>query len=241
MTTHEGNPSKKPVCAVVGVGPGNGAALARRFAADGYTVALLARKPALTGELAKELPGARAYACDVSDESSVKRAFASIAKELGDVEVVVYNAGSGTWGTVEELAPADFEASWRVNAFGALVTSQAVIPGMKKLGRGAIVFIGATASRRGVPKTAAFAPAKAAQRALAESMARTLWPAGIHVALVIVDGVVAIPGRREAMTDKPDSFFIKPEAVAETALQLTKQDRSAWSFEVEARPFSEKW
>jgi NAD(P)-dependent dehydrogenase (short-subunit alcohol dehydrogenase family) len=233
--------SKKPVCAVVGVGPGNGAAIARRFAADGFAVALLARNKERIGDLASSISGSRAYACDVGDEASVKRAFAAIAAELGDVEVVVYNAGSGVWATVEELTPADFEASWRVNALGALLVGQAVIPAMKKAGKGNIVFIGATASRRGVPKTAGFAPAKAAQRSLAESMARHLWPAGIHVSLIVVDGAVAVPGRREQMADKPDSFFIKPEGVAEIAYQLTKQDRSAWSFEVEARPFAEKW
>ena len=112
---------------------------------------------------------------------------------------------------------------------------------MKAAGRGAIVFIGATASRRGGPRSAAFAPAKAAQRSLAESMARSLWPVGIHVALVVVDGVVDLPRTRKAMPDKPDSFFIKPDGVAETVFQLCAQDPSAWSFEVEARPFGETW
>jgi NAD(P)-dependent dehydrogenase (short-subunit alcohol dehydrogenase family) len=112
---------------------------------------------------------------------------------------------------------------------------------MKKASKGDIVIVGATASRRGMPKTAAFAPAKAAQRSLAESMARTLWPAGIHVSLVIVDGVIAIPGQREKMADKPDSFFVQPDDIADTALYLTRQPRSVWSFEVEARPFAEKW
>ncbi|WP_244610455.1 SDR family oxidoreductase [Microvirga pakistanensis] len=112
---------------------------------------------------------------------------------------------------------------------------------MKGAGRGSLVFIGATASRRGGPRSAAFAPAKAAQRSLAESMARSLWPSGIHVALIIVDGMVDLPQTRRAMPDKPDSFFIKPSGVAEIAFQLTRQDRSAWSFEVEARPFRESW
>jgi len=123
----------------------------------------------------------------------------------------------------------------------ARCSAQAVIPAMKAAKHGAIVFIGATASRRGGPRSAAFAPAKAAQRALAESMARSLWPHGIHVALVIVDGVVDLERTRARMPDKPDSFFIKPEGVAETVYQLTAQDPSAWSFEVEARPFGETW
>jgi NAD(P)-dependent dehydrogenase (short-subunit alcohol dehydrogenase family) len=112
---------------------------------------------------------------------------------------------------------------------------------MKAAGRGAIVFIGATASRRGGPRPAAFAPAKAVQRSLAESMARSLWPSGIHVSLIVVDGIVDLPRTRTAMPDKPDSFFIKPSGVAEIAYHLTGQDLSAWSFEVEARPFDESW
>lgn len=231
----------KPICAVTGVGPGNGAALARRFAAGGYTVALLARNPEFTGNLAAELGDARAYACDVTDRASVERAFASIRQDLGEVDALIYNAGSGTWGTVEDISVDDFEMSWRVNALGALVAAQQVIPAMKQKGGGEILFIGATASRRGGAKAAAFAPAKAAQRSLAEAMARHLWPLGIHVALVIIDGVVDLPKTRKRMPDKPAEFFVKPEELADTAFMLTRQKRSAWSFEVEARPFGENW
>jgi NAD(P)-dependent dehydrogenase (short-subunit alcohol dehydrogenase family) len=112
---------------------------------------------------------------------------------------------------------------------------------MKAHGGGNIVVIGATASRRGVARTAAFAPAKAAQKSLAESMARHLWPQNIHVSLIIVDGVVDLPRTRAMMKDKPDDFFIVPDDVADTAFRLTTQPRSAWSFEVEARPFKEAW
>jgi NAD(P)-dependent dehydrogenase (short-subunit alcohol dehydrogenase family) len=232
---------KKPVCAVVGVGPGNGAAIARRFAAEGYAVALLARSAGVSGELARELPGARAYACDVEDEASVARAFESIGREMGRVDTVVYNAGSGVWGSVEDVTPAGFEQAFRVNALGALLVSQQVIAEMKRSERGNIVFIGATASRRGNKMTAAFAPAKAAQRSLAESMARSLWPSGIHVAIVIVDGVVDLPRTRKAMPGKPDDFFVQPSGVAEIVFRLVQQPRSAWSFEVEARPHGEAW
>ena len=231
----------KPVCAVVGIGPGNGAALARRFAKEGYAVALLARRTELSAKLAAELTDARAYACDVGDAASVAAAFAAIRTDMGTVDVVAYNAGSGAWGSVEEITPAGFETSWRTNALGLLLVSQQVIPAMKAKGAGAIVVIGATASRRGMPRTTAFAPAKAAQKSLAEAMARHLWPAGIHVALIILDGVVDLERTRAAMADKGDDFFIKPDDVAETAWWLTRQPRSAWSFEVEARPFGEKW
>jgi NAD(P)-dependent dehydrogenase (short-subunit alcohol dehydrogenase family) len=231
----------KPVCVVVGVGPGNGAALARRFHLEGYSVALLARSTDLSAQLAAELPGARAYSCDVANEASVAETFSSIAAEMGAVEALIYNAGSGVWGTIEDLTAKDFEQSWRVNTLGAFLTSKQVVPSMKAAGRGSIIFIGATASRRGNVKTAAFAPAKAAQRSLAESMARHLWPAGVHVAVVIVDGVVDLPRTRKMMPDKPDSFFVKPAELAESVWQVTKQPRSAWSFEVEARPFGESW
>ncbi|MEB2310878.1 MAG: SDR family NAD(P)-dependent oxidoreductase [Sorangiineae bacterium] len=229
------------VCLVFGVGPGLGAGFARRFAAEGYRVALLARGLGFTSALAAELPEARAYACDATDAASIAAAFARVRAELGEPDVLVYNAGSGIWGDVESITAAEFELSWRVNALGAFLASREVIPGMKAKGRGAIVFVGATASRRGVPRTAAFAPAKAAQKSLAESMARTLWPAGIHVALIIVDGMVDLPRTRDRMKDAPDSFFIRPDDVAELAFRLVEQPRSAWSFEVEARPFGERW
>ena len=232
---------KKRVCAVVGVGPGNGAALARRFACEGYAVALLARGTELTAALAKELAGARAYRCDVTDAASVEKAFAAVRQELGDVDTLLYNAGSGTWGTIEDATAADFEAAWRVSSLGGFLASKQVIPAMKKAGRGNIVFIGATASRRGNVKTAVFAPAKAAQRSLAESMARHLWPAGIHVSVIIVDGVVDLPRTRSMLKDKPDAFFLKPDDLADSVFHVTEQHRSTWSFEVEARPFGETW
>ncbi len=231
----------KPVCVVAGVGEGNGAALARAFSEEGMAVALLARDTDFTGGLAVELAGSRAYACDVSDAASVKTTFDAIRRDMGDPETLVYNAGSGVWGDVESISLDDFEACWRVNAYGALAASQQVIPAMKAAGRGSIIFIGATASRRGGPRTAAFAPAKAAQRSLAESMARTLGPQGIHVALIVIDAVVDLPRTRQNMPDKPDEFFLKPADMAASAVWLAKQPRSAWTFEIEVRPFGEKW
>ena len=231
----------KPVCVVVGVGEGNGAALARAFAREGMRLALLARRTEYSSALAEELGDARAYACDVSDAASVADAFAQIRDELGDPSTVIYNAGSGVWGDVESVTLDGFEASWRVNAFGALAVAQQVIPAMKQAGAGTILFIGATASLRGGPRSAAFAPAKAAQRSLAESMARSLWPAGIHVAIIPVDAVVDLPRTRKGMPDKPDDFFLKPDDLAATAVWLAKQPRSAWTFEAVVRPFGESW
>ena len=231
----------KPVCVIAGVGEGNGAALARAFSNEGMSVALLARGTDFSEELATEFPDSRPYACDVSDPDSVAKTFDSIRNDLGDPETVVYNAGSGVWGDVESIDLEGFESSWRVNAYGALAVSREVIPAMKAAGRGNIIFIGATASKRGGPRTAAFAPAKAAQRSLAESMARTLWPQGIHVSLIMIDAVVDLPRTRKNIPDKPDDFFLKPDDMAASAVWLARQPRSAWTFQIEVRPFGENW
>lgn len=229
-----------PLAVVVGVGPGNGAAFVRRFAAEGYRVAMLARSPAVMDELAAAT-GAHAYLCDVSDPAAVTETFARITADLGPADVLVYNAGSGVWGNAEEISLDAFEAAWRTNTLGALVAARAVVPAMRARGHGAIVVIGATASLRGGARFTAFASAKAAQRSLAQSLARQLWPEGIHVSLVIIDGVIDEAATRKRMADKPDDFFLKPADIAETVLMLVRQPRSAWSFEVEARPFGERW
>jgi NAD(P)-dependent dehydrogenase (short-subunit alcohol dehydrogenase family) len=233
--------SRKPVCTVVGVGPGTGTAFVRRFASEGYSVAMLARSTAYTVSLAAEISGTRAYACDAADPQSVTTAFTNIAADLGAVDVLIYNAGKGVWGSAEEVTAEQFEESWRVNCLGAFAAARSVIPAMKQRGAGQMIFTGATASRRGGAKTAAFASAKAAQRSLAQSLARSLGPAGIHVSLIIVDGIIDEPLMRSKLADKPDTFFVKPDDIAETALWLTRQKPSAWSFEVEARPFGEVW
>jgi NAD(P)-dependent dehydrogenase (short-subunit alcohol dehydrogenase family) len=229
------------VAVVAGVGPGNGVALARRFAAGGYRLALLARDGAKMEDVASGIDGAQGYACDVTDRASVDHIFTRIRDKIGEIDTLLFNAGSGVFKGVEEITPDEFERAWRVNAYGALLCSQAVIPSMKRRGFGAIIFTGATASLRGGKTTAAFAPAKAAQRSLAQSMARSLGPNGIHVGLIIVDGVVDTPATRGAMPDKPDDFFIDPMGVAETAWQLAHQDPSAWTFELDVRPFGESW
>jgi NAD(P)-dependent dehydrogenase (short-subunit alcohol dehydrogenase family) len=232
---------RRPVCVIAGVGPGNGEAFARRFAAEGYSVALLARRKDRIEPLAAELPEARAFACDLTDAASVEAAFAAIEAEQGPVAVLVYNAGKGVWGDVEKVTQADFEEAWRVNTLGLFLASRRIIPSMTASGHGSVVVVGATASLRGMAGTAAFASAKAAQRSLTQSLARHLWPKGVHVSLIIVDGVVGGPEMRKMFSDKLDDFFIKPAAIADIALALTRQARSAWSFEVEARPFGEKW
>jgi NAD(P)-dependent dehydrogenase (short-subunit alcohol dehydrogenase family) len=231
----------KSVCVIVGVGPGNGTSLARKFATEGYALALLARHENYIKTLEEQLEDARAYRCDATDEANVSEVFGRIRKDLGAVEVLVYNAGSGHFNTVEETTPAMFENDWRTNTLGCLLTAQQIIPGMRQRGRGTIVVIGATASWTGNAGFAPFAAAKSAQRSLAQSMARHLGLAGIHVAYVIIDGVIDLPRTRQLMADKPDDFFINPDHIADSVFFLTVQKPSAWTFELDLRPFGEKW
>ena len=228
----------KPVCAVVGIGPQNGASFARRFASEGYTVALLSRNTEYSSNLAAEIKSAKAYACDVTDPLAIETAFAAVRADLGKIDVLVYNAGSGVWGNIEELSAHDFEQSWRINTMGAFLVSKEVIPSMKEKKTGTIIFVGATASLRGKPLTTAFAPAKASQRSLAQAMAKHLWPIGIHVSLIIIDGGVKSPDS-VANVEAPE--MLDPDDIATTAHFLSQQPRSAWSFEVDVRPSQENW
>ncbi len=229
------------VCVVTGVGPGNGAALTRRFASDGYRVAMLARTAPALEEIARQVPGARGYATDVSDASAVGETFRRVREELGPVEVLIHNAGSGVFGSFLDVTAEQLEESWRTNALALFLCGREGVTDMLERGRGAIVAIGATASLRGGPNFAAFAPAKAAERSLAQSMARLLAPKGIHVAHVVIDGVIDTPRTRQFFRDRPDAFFLQPQAIAETVFQLVQQDRSSWSFELDVRPFGESW
>lgn len=233
--------SDQGVCVVTGAGPGTGAAVSRRFARGGYRVAMLARSAAAVAVLASEIDGAVAMPTDVADPASVDETFARVTRDLGPPTVLVHNAGNAVFGTVTDVAPDAMEAAWRVNAYGLYLCARAVIPGMRAAGGGTILVTGATASLRGGASFAAFASAKAAQRSLAESMARQLWPEGIHVAYVVVDGVIDMPRTREFFADRPDEFFLAPSAIAETYYHLAHQDRSAWSFQVDVRPFGERW
>lgn len=231
----------QPVCAVIGVGPGNGASFARRFDAAGSHVALLARSTDYTSQLARDLDHARPFQCDAGQPAELAGALEAVAAEMGPISNLIYNAGAGVWGTLDEIGPDEMESCWRVNALGAMVAAKQVAPAMRKAGAGNIVLIGATASRRGGARFTAFASAKAAQRSLAESMARHLWPDGIHVSLLIIDGVVDTPRTRKMMPDKPNDFFLAPDDIAETVFDVCQQPRSAWSFEVEVRPYAERW
>ncbi len=232
---------KTRVCVVTGVGPGNGASFSRRFAAAGYQVAMLARSEERLRELEAQIPGAKGYATDVGDADAVGKTFARVRADLGPVDVLVHNAGSGSFGSFLDTKPDSFEQAWRINALGLLLCGQEAVKDMLNAGRGSVIVIGATASLRGGAGTAAFAPAKAAQRSLAQSMARSLGPQDIHVGYVVVDGVIDMPRTRQLLRDRPDDFFLKPDEIADTVYHLVEQDRSAWTFELDLRPYGEKF
>lgn len=233
---------QKPVCLITGAGDGTGAAIARRFTAGGYRVALLARTEARLRNLEKELVGARGYVCDVSDLDHLKSTIATVTRELGQPRIAVHNAVKGEFKPLLEADPVTFEKMFRVNTTALMVLAQSVLPGMVTAGEGALIVTGNTAAWRGKPAAAMFAPTKAAQRILAESMARDFGPKGVHVAYVTIDAAIDTPWTRDSIfPDKPDDFFCKPSAIGEEVYHVAHQDRSAWSFAVEVRPYHEKW
>ncbi len=229
------------VCVVTGVGPGTGAALARRFAADGYRVAMLARDEARLGKLAAELPGARGYPVDVADLDALRGVLACVRSDLGAPSVLLHNAVAGGFGSFETVKPEALEHRFRVNVTSLLVLAQELAPAMVAAGWGAIAVTGNTSAWRGKAAFAGFAPTKAAQRILAESLARSLGPQGVHVAYVVTDAVIDVPWTRKAFPDRPDDFFIQPSGIADAVHHVVHQERSAWTFEMDLRPYQENW
>jgi NAD(P)-dependent dehydrogenase (short-subunit alcohol dehydrogenase family) len=233
--------TNKPIAIVTGVGPGTGSAILRRFAAGGFRVIALARSPDRIRALEQELADTHAMICDVSSEKEVSDAVARVRKSYGSPDVLIHNAVGGGWGTFLEIDPNMLERNFRVNVMGLLYLAREVAPAMIEAGRGSILVTGNTSAIRGKANFAGFAPTKAAQRILSESIARDLGPRGIHVAYVLIDAVIDVPRMRERLRDAPDEFFIKPSAIADELWHLYHQDRSAWSFLTELRPFAEKW
>ncbi len=201
----------------------------------------LARSPDRIRVLERELPDTHAMICDVSSESQVADAVASVRKSYGAPNVLIHNAVGGGWGTFLEIDPKMLEQNFRVNVMGLLYLSREVAPDMIKAGNGTILVTGNTSAIRGKANFSGFAPTKAAQRILSESIARDLGPRGIHVAYVLIDAVIDVPRMRDRLREAPDEFFIKPSAIADELWHLYSQERSAWSFLTELRPFAEKW
>lgn len=229
------------VCVIIGIGPGNGLALVKRFHREGYRVAMLARRSDTISQLEREFANARAYPCDATDPDAVAKTFEAIGEQLGPVSTLIYNAGAGTFKTAEQCSLEEFETNWRVNTFGLLLATRNALSQLRQHERANLVVTGASASLRGKANTAPFASAKAAQRSLAQSLARQLGPERIHVGYVIIDGVIDLPRTREMLPDKPDDFFISADAIADSVWTLCEQDPSAWTFELDVRPFGEHW
>jgi len=228
-------------CLVTGVGWGTGAAIARKFAYYGYRVAMLARRADRLKTLADQIEGAHAYPCDVTDPEGLAQVVQQVCVELGSPRVVVHNAVGGVWGNYLEIDPADLHSTFQVNTMALLYLSRLTIPAMIEKGGGALVCTGNTAAYRGRPGYVGFAPTKAAQRILAEGIARDVGPQGVHVAYIMIDAVIDLRWTRKRYSDRPDEFFIKPEEIAREVYHVAHQPRGAWSFNVEIRPHGEVW
>jgi NAD(P)-dependent dehydrogenase (short-subunit alcohol dehydrogenase family) len=220
------------------VGAGLSASLARLFSKAGIAVALAARRAAELAPLAKEV-GGKAFACDATKRSDVTKLYADVEAALGAPDVVVYNASYRTRGPVAELDPVEVEKSLIVSAFGGFLVAQEAVKRMLPHGHGAILFTGASASVRAYAQSAPFAMGKFALRGLAQSMARELSPQGVHVAHFVIDGGIR-SARRADPPDRPDST-LDPDAIAQNYLNVLRQDRSAWSWEIELRPWVERF
>ena len=227
----------KPLALVTGVGPGTGTALVRRFAEGGYRVAMLARDADRLAALEAAIPDTIAVPCDVTDVAALGQAIA----DVGMPKVIVHNAVGGAFGTFMEIEPATLQKNFDINAMALFNLARLTAPAMVKAGEGTLIVTGNTSAQRGRAGFAGFAPTKAAQRILAESLARDLGPKGVHVAYLIIDAVIDVPWQRERLPDAADDFFISPASIAGEAWHLAHQPRDAWSFLAEVRPFHEPW
>jgi len=233
---------KLPVALITGVGPGIGSAMVRRFARGGYAVAMLERPSERLASLEKEVEHAHGYPCDVADEAQLDAAIAKVRHDLGAPKILIHNAVGGAFATFLEVEPELLNRNFQINTMALLYLARRLAPAMIEAGDGAIIVTGNTSALRGKPRFAGFAPTKAAQRILAEAIARDVGPKGVHVAYVVIDAVIDLEWTR-TMFSKPagDEFFIQPAAIAEEVWHVAHQERSAWSFNVEVRPFGEAW
>lgn len=233
------------IAVIAGVGSGLGAALARKFVHEGCDVALLSRSSAYIKNLSTRLAetGRKAIPIptDITDAEQVEESFERIRKELGAPDILVNHAGNAAWGSFADLTEEAFEGAWRVCTLGGFLCSKQVVPGMLKKGGGNIIFTGATSAVRGRAGALAFSSAKFATRGLASALAREVGPHGIHVAHVIVDGVIDTPGIRQRYKLSEKEPLLEPDAIADTYWALVQQDRSAWTFEVDVRPHNEEF
>ena len=223
---------------IAGAGTGLSASLARLLARNGLRVALAARNSEKLMPLCAET-GAKAFTCEATDPGQVARMFAAVEAATGTPDVVIYNASARARGPVAELVPAEVDRAIRVSAYGGFLVAREAVQRMLPKKHGAVLFTGASASVKGYPLSAPFAMGKFALRGLAQSMARELAPQGIHVAHFVIDGAIRNPGRVEP-PDHPDSM-LDPDAIAASYLHVLQQPRSAWTWEVELRPWVERF
>ncbi len=228
-------------CLITGVGPGTGSALVRRFAAGGYQVAMLARSAERLQTLNETIADTHSYPCDVADEAQLQAVFDTITRDLGAPSVVVHNAVAAQRGSYMDIEPKRLRKAFDINTMALLQLARMATPHMHERGGGAIVCTGNTSAYRGRAKFAGFAPTKAAQRILMESIAREAGPRGIHAAYVAIDAVIDVPWTREVFADRPDDFFAQPDDIAEECYRIAHQPRSTWTFESVIRPFGETW
>ncbi len=237
--------NQSKVAVVIGVGPGLGSAIARRFAREGFAVGLMARSlDTLTPiQVEIETAGGQALpvAMDATEPESVQVAFEQMRSQLGAPEVLIYNAGAFQVAGILELTPAQFEMNWKINCFGAFLGVQQVLPAMLERRQGTILLTGATAALKGSARFAGLAVGKFGLRALAQSLARELGPQGIHVAHVIIDGLINTPRVQSMAAERQEHTLLNPEAIAETYWHLYQQDPTAWTQELDLRPAVEKF
>ena len=225
------------VAIVAGVGPGLGAALVRKLAQEGCRVGMFARSPQFIGKLAAELgPRVLAVSTDISDPKQVSAGFRRVREKLGAVEILIQHASDSIGTGLLKTTPDEFERSWRVAVLGAFLCAREAVPEMLKRRTGTIIFTGATSSVRGRGGAVAFSSEKFAVRGLAQSLAVELWPKGIHVAHVIIDGVIDTPKVRRTYKPSAKEPLLQPQAVADSYWNLIQQDRTAWSLEIDLRP-----
>jgi NAD(P)-dependent dehydrogenase (short-subunit alcohol dehydrogenase family) len=224
---------------IVGAGSGLSAALARLFAKEGLRVALAARDIKKLDPLLKET-GARGYACDATKREDVDKLFAAFAKDVGPPDIVAYNAGYRTRGAITELDPEEVLKTLMASAYGGFLVAQLAAKAMLARGHGTILFTGASASIKGYARSSPFAMGKFALRGLAQSLARELQPQNIHVAHVVIDGGIARANDARA-TERGEDGMLEPDAIARTYLELHRQHRSAWAWEIALRPWRENF
>jgi NAD(P)-dependent dehydrogenase (short-subunit alcohol dehydrogenase family) len=232
--------AQQEIALIVGSGPGLSASLARLFKREGMKVALAARNVKKLDGLVKEIDG-RAYACDATSPTDVKNLFQSVSQDLGDPNLVVYNASGRVRGPITELDPEDVRQTILITCYGGFLIGQEAAKRMLKAGNGTLLFTGASASVKGYANSPAFAMGKMGLTGLVQSMARELQPRNIHVAQVVIDGGINNPERPERLTARGPDGCLDPDAIAQTYLHLHRQHRSSWASHIELRPWSEKF